>query len=192
MIKTFWVLLATMLLCSGCLGVQRKEYVIQLDRRGKTEPLSNTSGKATIKYVNIFSTDENERDVTFKDFGELVSDYLEGAKLEQDLPNVRNVKKRLFVENNVLCGEISFDFDSLHQVRLYRQGTGPYMYYLNPGSTSTEKYESSNGIVGPDYMPVVFWNPEMSELRLTTVLSEDTTGRRGLVKMYRLWEASRE
>lgn len=191
-----WIFLG--ILFTGCLGVQKKVYVFRLDqpiehrKGGAVKAGNNQSGSATITYVNIFSIDDNQRDVTFKDFGELVSDYLDGDKLEKEMPGIRDVRKRLFVENNTLCGEIRFAFDSLSQVRLFRPAGGPILYFLNPGSNSNERLDSTNGSAGPDYMPIVFWDASATELRFVTTLSEDTTGRRNLVKMFRLWETSRE
>ncbi len=167
---------------TGCLGVEKKEYTIILK--------DGQSGTATIKYVNIFSTDDNEKDVSFKDFGEMISDYYEGNKIEQDFPGIRNVKKRLFVENNTLCGEISFAFDSLSHAHVFRFDDGPFMYFVNSGSNSSEKIEWSNGHFGGDRMPVLFWKRTEKELRFKTVVTEDVTGKRNLVKLYKLWQSS--
>lgn len=169
---------------TGCLGVEKKEYTIRLN--------SAQSGTATIKYVNIFSTDDNEKDVSFKDFGELVSDYLQGNKIEQDFPGIRDVKKRLFIEDNAVCGEITFAFDSLSHVRLFRYEDGPFMSYLHSASGSSEKLETTNGKFGGDIMPVIFWNKAAKELKFKTIVTEDITGRRNLVKLYKMWQTSLE
>lgn len=167
---------------AGCLGVEKKEYTIKLK--------GGESGTATIKYINIFSNDDNEKDVSFKDFGELVSDYLEGNKIEQDFPGIRDVKKRIFIENNTLCGEITFAFDSLSHVKLFRYEDGPYMYYVNTGSSPSEKFEVSNGTFGGEKMPVIFWNKNTNDFQFRTLVTEDVTGKRSFVKLYKMWQSS--
>jgi hypothetical protein len=167
---------------TGCLGVEKKEYTFKLK--------DSQSGTATIKYINIFSTDDNEKDVSFKDFGELVSDYLEGNKIEQDFPGIHDVKKRLFVENNAVCGEITFAFDSLSHVKLFRYEDGPFMFYVNTGSSPSEKFDASNGNFAGDKMPVIFWSKNTKELNFKTVVTEDVTGKRNFLKLYKMWQSS--
>lgn len=181
-LKTVW--LAGMLIFVGCLGVEKKEYTIKLK--------DGQSGTATVKYINIFSNDDDEKDVSFKDFGELVSDYLQGDKIEKDYPGIRDVKKRLFIENNAVCGEITFTFDSLSQIRLYRFEDGPIMYYVNSGSSPSEKFDSSNGMFGGDIMPVIFWNKSMKELLFKTRVTEDTVGKRNLANWYKMWQSNQD
>lgn len=171
-----------LLIFAGCLGVEKKEYTIHLN--------NGQSGTAAIKYINIFSTDDNEKDVSFKDFGELVSDYLQGDKIEKDFPGIHDVKKRLFIENNTVCGEISFAFDSLSHVKLFRYEDGPYMFYINSGSSPSEKLDATNGKFGGETMPVIFWSKNMKELSFKTLVTEDLTGKRSLVKLYKMWQSS--
>ena len=73
-IATFIMLAAAAVLLGGCLGVEKKEYRFTLNPDG--------SGSGVIRYVNVVSIDDNSgteeaKDVSFKDFAELVSDYLE-------------------------------------------------------------------------------------------------------------------
>lgn len=173
-----------LLIVTGCLGVEKKEYTIKLK--------DGQSGTATIKYINIFSNDDNEKDVSFKDFGELVSDYLQGDKIEKDFPGIHDVKKRLYIENNSVCGEISFSFDSLSHVKLFRYEDGPYMFYVNSGSSPSEKFDMSNGKFGGNEMPVIFWKSNIKELQFKTLVTEDTTGKRNLIKWYKMWESTLE
>lgn len=180
--NTAWILGLSIL--AGCLGVEKKEYTIRLK--------DNQSGTATIKYINIFSTDDGEKDVSFKDFGELVSDYLQGDKIEKDYQGIRDVKKRLFIENNAICGEITFAFDSLSHVKLFRYEDGPYMFYINSGPSPSEKLNFTNGTFGGENMPVIFWNKSMKELQFRTIVTEDTAGRKNLVKLYKMWQSSQD
>ena len=174
--------IVTLTFLAGCLGVEKKEYSFKLK--------DGQSGTATIKYINIFSTDDNEKDVSFKDFGELVSDYLEGNKIEQDYSGIRDVKKRLFIENNTLCGEITFAFDSLSHVKMFRYEDGPYMFYVNSGSSPSEKFETSNDTFGGEKMPVIFWNKNTKDFQFRTLVTEDVTGKRSFVKLYKMWQSS--
>jgi hypothetical protein len=178
--NSLWIV--SLLIFVGCLGVEKKEYTIKLK--------DGQSGTATVKYINIFSNDDDEKDVSFKDFGELVSDYLQGDKIEKDYPGIRDVKKRLFIENNAVCGEITFAFDSLSQIRLFRYDDGPFMFYVNSGSSPSEKFDSSNGKFGGEVMPVIFWNKNVKELHFKTLVTEDATGKRNLANWYKMWQSS--
>ncbi|MBL7994503.1 hypothetical protein JNM05_03950 [bacterium] len=181
-IKSFWIVV--LLIFVGCLGVEKKEYTIKLK--------DGQSGTATVKYINIFSNDDDGKDVSFKDFGELVSDYVQGDKIERDYPGIHDIKKRLFIENNTVCGEITFAFDSLSQVRLYRFEDGPFMYYVNSGSSPSEKFDATNGKFGGDIMPVIFWHKNVKELQIRTRVTEDVSGRRNLVNWFKMWQSNRD
>jgi len=172
------------LLLQGCLNVEQKEYYFKINNDG--------SGECRIVYRNILSKDDDGKDVSFKDFGELVSDYLNGDKLEKEYGDIRDVKKRLFVEDGLLCGEMIFSFDSLSQAGLFQfDQDSPLMLYLEQSMFgSNEKYIESNGFYDKDVMPVIFWKRNSRELRLTTQVLEDTTGTRNLVKLYTLWKQS--
>lgn len=71
------------LLLSGCLSAQRKSYKITMTGR--------QSGTCTLTLHNIVSTKDDGRDVSLKDFAELVTDYVEGDKIEADLIGCRNI-----------------------------------------------------------------------------------------------------
>jgi hypothetical protein len=145
------------------------------------------SGTCTITFHNIVSPREEGRDISFKDYAELVTDYLEGAKLEDEMPGCRNVRKRLYEVDGKLNGEITFDFDSLSTLRLFRyDASSPYMMYF--GGASQETFMESNGTYGGETMPVAFWPSATKTMTLTTKLGDIPSDAISLVEQYRKWK----
>lgn len=166
---------------SGCLTVEFKEYYIKLK--------NGQSGEATIRFINIVSESDDTTDITKDDFQTLIETYMNGNKFERDNPGFRNVKKRLYEEKGMLCGEITFTFDTLATVRLFKfDKDSPYMYYAsNP--LSSETLIETNGIVGEPWMPVVFWKKDAREFYVKTKVASDARFRTSLLKQYREWVA---
>ncbi len=167
---------------SGCLTVESKEYHIKL-----TGP---HSGEATIKFINILSESDDTTDIRQEDFQQLIELYVSGSKLEKDNPGYRNVKKRLFEEKGVLCGEVSFTFDSLSTIRFFRfDKESPYMYYAsNP--LSSETLVETNGVQPEQWMPVVFWKRDAKEFYVKTKVSSEAQMQTSLLKQFRDWQAA--
>ena len=69
------------ILFTGCLTVERKEYIIELT--------DGTSGTLTVKYFNIMSQPDDGKDVSLEDFGILINDYLNGNKANENFPNTQ-------------------------------------------------------------------------------------------------------
>lgn len=171
-------------LTSGCLTVEYKEYRVTLK--------SDHSGEATIRFINILSESDDSVDVSREDFRQLIEFYLEGSNLERENPGFHNVKKRLFEQDGQLVGELSFTFDSLSTVRLFRYNHGsPIMYFVGNPLTSEQLIES-NGERGPDWMPVVFWERGARELYFKTRLVSEVPYQRSLLKHFHAWEADPE
>lgn len=178
------ILLLGALTIPGCLTVESKEYRIILR--------SDNSGEATIRFVNIMSESDDTTDVAADDFQQLIEFYLEGTQLENENPGFRNVKKRLFEQQGVLMGEISFTFDSLGAVRLFRfDRSSPYMYFSG-SPLSSEQLIETNGTRGPDWLPVVFWPKDATEFYIKTRVSSEVPYRRSLVQNFQEWEQSRQ
>jgi uncharacterized protein YceK len=177
---TIFLVAIIAVLMTGCLTVEKKIYKVEL----KTP----SSGTATIKYVNLLSKKDENRDVSLKDFAELITDYFEGPKYEQDYPGARNIKKRLFEENGVLCSEVIFEFDSLETIKLFKlDKDSPYMFYT--GSTGCqEEITESNGTQGNQQMPVHFWKKDAKILEWTAVVLKELTDCVSLIEQYRSWE----
>jgi hypothetical protein len=94
----------TALFFAGCLIAEKKEYVFKVNEDG--------SGSGTVRYINLVSQDDEEQDVSFKDFAELVTDYLQGNKFEEENPQFSVTDKKLYEKDGVLIGEFSFTFTS--------------------------------------------------------------------------------
>src|SRR5437867_1869703 len=121
----FFIALFTVTLLTGCLSADHKEIRLSLNADGK-------SGTGKIIFTNIISEpDDSTKDNSKEDFtGALITEYYEGRKIEGTNKGMRNVKKRLYMEDDMLMGEITFDFDDITKLGFYRyKGEGPYMYY---------------------------------------------------------------
>lgn len=173
------VLLLAVLIIPGCLTVEGKEYRFTLK--------PDRSGEATIRFINIMSESDDTTDVSADDFRQLIEFYVKGTQLERENPGFKNVQKRLFEENGMLMGEISFTFDSLSAVRLFRfDQSGPYMYFAG-SPLSSEVLVVTNGTRGPDWMPVVFWPADASEIYIRTRVVSEVPFHRSLVNSFRQW-----
>ncbi len=53
---------------TGCLSTEYKEYIFEIKSDG--------SGEGEIIFYNLVSVEDDEEDVSFKDCGKLVSDYI--------------------------------------------------------------------------------------------------------------------
>jgi len=168
------------ILFTGCLTTEYKEYKFEFTGKG--------SGKLTIKYVNVMSKRDNE-EITKKeeidtDYAELLDKYVNGSEIENAYPNAKLVSKRLFEENYKLCGEVVFEFTDISQVNLYQYDKkSPLMYYLS--SLSSEEFYQSNGKIGPDNMPVIFWDKGLKSLTLTTKVTEQNEETTSMLDMWK-------
>lgn len=165
---------------TGCLNVEKKEYHVKLN--------DDNSGSMTIKYINIVSTEEEEKDVSMKDFATLITDYFEGEKALENYEGAKNVKKRLFEENGVLCGEVKFDFDTLGTSNIFQYDSkSPYMAALSE-KFNGEAYENSNGEYGLGGMTIIFWDNKQRKLNWSTSVMTDMTGAHSLLDEYKNWK----
>jgi hypothetical protein len=169
------------ILISGCLTVEKKEYKLKL-----TGP---TSGKGSIKYINIVSQKDNEnKDVSLKDFAELITDYYQGDKFEKEFPELKNVQKKLYVENDVLVAEVTFDFDSLSHFKIFQYDKdSPYMVLIKE-SFNSEEYAESNGEYNLNNLPVIFWKKNTKEFTWKTTVTSDVSKAVVLVQQFQNWE----
>lgn len=162
----------------GCLLVENKEYHFTVKPDG--------SGTGRITFVNIMSAEDEAEDPSPSDYRELITKYLNGKRFEQDHPQYTNVRKRLYEEDGVLKGEITFDFLSYEDISLFRfQGKGPWMYYTNPGGFNYEHYESSNGEHGGDMMPVIFWPDSATEFEIKTTFEKSERKTQSLLALFK-------
>jgi hypothetical protein len=145
----------------GCLTAERKEIAFTIKPDG--------SGSGKITFYNIMSAEEG-KDVSLTDYTELVNKYLKGTKFEDYYPQYFNFNKRLFTQDGKLNGEITFDFLNYEDAGLYRyQNKGPWMYYIGLKSdVGIDHFDTSNGTLGSDQMPVVFWPEGTTEFHINS------------------------
>jgi len=176
--------LSLVLTFGGCLTVKQKEYRIKL--------YTDNSGEASIRFIGISSASDDSTDVSADDFRYLVEYYFEGTLLEQENPGFHNLTKNLYEEDGKLVGDISFSFDSLGAVRLFRfDAQSPLMYYVGADMFSEQLVET-NGRYDGDRMPVVFWPRGTKELYLRTEVISDAPYQRSLLSTFREWRSHRE
>jgi hypothetical protein len=165
---------------NSCLTVEKKQYTFTFT--GKN------SGNLTVKYINLMSIVDSAGVTEIADFDDLVSNYINGKKIEDSYPGAVNIKKRLFEENGVLCGEVTMDFADLAGVRLFQYDKkSPFMFYAS--SVDGESYIESNGTYGSEIMPVVFFDSKLKKLTVTTSVSKPTDDTYvSLLKEYKKWK----
>ncbi|GAB1431882.1 hypothetical protein MASR2M29_05070 [Spirochaetota bacterium] len=181
--KTRFVLLPGVLaaiLLSGCLAVAEKEYEWTVNPDG--------SGSGVIIWRDLFSLDSEDSDNSAQTFVELINDYINGHTFESENPGLKNVQKRLFMEDQKLCAAISFDFSSLLDAGFYRyQNEGPVMRALD----KDESFLSSSGN-WEEVFPVVFFDIAKKSLKLKTRVSDPTaSGAHSLAQYYSAWSKDR-
>jgi hypothetical protein len=191
-IAAFIMLAAAAVLLGGCLGVEKKEYRFTLNPDG--------SGSGVIRYVNIVSNDDNSgtdeaKNVSFKDFAELASDYLEGSKFEDDHPYLKVTGKRLLEENGVLVGEVTFTFTSLDSAGFFRRpqcDCCPVLYF-NKTEAGEETVSETNGrlVEGVASSPFIEWEGSAREFTFKTTVVSDLSGTRSMVDYYRTWKVKK-
>lgn len=168
---------------TSCLTVEKKEYSFEIT--------GENSGKMTIRYINILSVMDDGKNVTAEDFQELLDKYINGDQIVQDFPGATNINKRLFEENNQLCGEITLDFTELSSARLYQYDKKSPIMMCISAAFDSETYISSNGSYGNDYMPVVFWPSGTKKLETTTSVTVPDETSMSLLQTYRTWKTGK-
>lgn len=172
------------LLFGGCLTAEQKELRLSLNADGK-------SGTGTIVFTGIASEQgDDTMNVSNEDFNSLISEYYQGKTLENALVGTSNIKKRLFINENQLVGELSFEFEDIEKLGFFRyKGMGPYQYYtLADGYFTSGQFAASNGTFGGDKMPIVFWDETVKDFYVKMSLSSPGAPRTSLLDKYTDWE----
>ena len=170
---------------TGCLSTEYKEYIFKIN--------PDDSGEGEIFFYNLVSVEDDEKDDSFKDFGELVSDYIEGTNFENDNPNYQVTNKELFEKDSILVGRVEFAFTNINDIGFFKSEDcecSPLMYYMgNFGET----YSESNGnYLGEEKdFPVIIWQSDVNEIYIKTIVQEDLTGAHSLLKLYHTWKDSK-
>ena len=179
----FILAIVGMVFSAGCLQVEKKQYKLKLT--------GVNSGTGTIKFINIVSQNEDEKDVSMKDFASLVTDYMEGDELLTKYPGLKIKDKKLFEEKGQLCGEVTFEFDSLETFRIYKYDeSSPFMLIFD--TFAGENYASSNGDYGKINANIVFWKKAQKEFTWETSSQLDTANVRSMVENYRSWKKGKK
>lgn len=177
--------LFSILLFSGCLTADHKEVRLTLNADGK-------SGSGKITFTNIVSEpDDSSKDNSKDDFNNaLITEYYQGRKIEESNKGIKNVKKRLYLDDDRLMGEVTFDFDDVTKLGFYRfKGEGPYMYYtISDGYFTSGQFEATNGTYGDEKtMPVIFWDSNARDFYFKVSLSTPNVVHHSLAKFYSDW-----
>lgn len=166
---------------TSCLTVEKKKYTFEIT--GKN------TGKLTITYVNIFSQMDDSTDVSEQDFDDLISNHLNGTKIEESFPLATNVQKRLYEENNMLMGEVTMNFNNLEAVRLYQLNSKSPVCFSVSQTIDSETFESTNGTLGnKDFMNVIFWPGKTKKMEVVTTVNAFDEKSVSLVRQYRRWK----
>lgn len=179
-LKLVFIFIGIAIFLSSCLTCEYKEYKFDLTEKGK--------GRLTVKFVNIISKFDSEEmskeEQMTKDYEELTTTYMTGDEMEKKFPNAKLVSKRLFEENNQLCGEVIYEFDDISKINIYQYDKkSPYMYSFS--ALSSEAFHKSNGKQGPEYFPVIIWDKDEKELKLTTKVNEPDEKCSSLLTMWK-------
>lgn len=169
------------IILSGCLNYEKREVTLELT--------GEHSGKGKVKYINIMSQKDDGKDVSLKDFGELINDYLQGDAVPDDLDFLNNIKKDLYIEDGKLVGEMSFEFDSLSHFNIYRYDeNSPWMLLLGSDMTSTEVLET-NGDYGRINAPIIFWDKKTKKMSWKILNQEDMSEMVSMNDLFKDWKA---
>ncbi len=171
-------ILAAVLL-TGCLTPVTKEYKINVNSDG--------SGKGTIRFVDIISSEPEDDAEMQSDFDELINDYLEGTYFEDDYPGMIVTDKKLFEEKGVLVGQIDFEFESIEALEFFRYDECDCCPWMLLGLISDENLITSNGETVDGENPIYIWPPDTKEMEFTTVLSSKSDGK-SLLPLYKEWK----
>lgn len=177
------LLFVTALMSGGCLIAEKKEYRFKVNADG--------SGTGTIKFINIVSQDDDDQDVSFKDFAELVTDYVEGTKWEDENSYCTVTGKKLYEQNGVLVGEVSFTFTDWNAAGfLIESGCSccPVLYHFE--GTNNENYSASSGeYLGADGgLPLIKFASGTKQFDMDTYFLENLDGTHPLLKHYSSWK----
>lgn len=167
---------------AGCLTMESKEYTFKL-KDGK-------KGSGKIKYINIMHTMDSAS-TPEAEYEDLVANYLNGKKPEDEMLGVKNVKKRLFEEDNQLCGEITFDFDDITTLKFFNYKDMVWAYSLGGGSLfgGNEAFFSSNGTHGGENMNAIFWDGDQKEFTFKTTVTQNDKKNESLLN---IWKSKRD
>mgnify|MGYP000854854105 CR=1 FL=1 len=164
-ILSILTLISFIILLSGCLTVERKEYTFELT--------GDNSGRLTIRYINIMSILDDGQDVSGDDFEELINTYLNGTSIEDEYPMATVVSKKLYEQDNQLCAEVIIEFTDLASVKLHQfDPNSGYFHVIPSGGFVNERFDNTNGQYASDEVPIIRWLSAVRKLEFSTILNE--------------------
>lgn len=174
--------MAFLSLLTGCLTTESKQYSFKVKPDG--------SGEGSITFINIVSQDDDGRDVSFKDFGELVTDYLEGSSFEDANANYTVTGKRLYEKDGKLNAEVTFTFESIDNIGFFRTADCECAPVLFSTSSLQETLTESNGRNLNESMnvPLISWDASTKEYNFKTTVLDDTSNTRSLLAHWQKWK----
>lgn len=178
----FFMVLLISLVLTGCLTTEFKEYRFSVNADG--------SGTGTIKFINIVSEEDEEKDVSFADFQELINNYLQGDQFETDNPDLNVNSKEIFEENGQLCALVKFSFDHYRNIDFFRYDKcecAPMMYYA--GDLSETVIETDGMSLTEDSsIPIYYWDPQITDFYVKTAVKEDMGDAHDMIDLHKIWK----
>ncbi len=174
------LLVSLIFFMSGCLQVEKKQYIIKLNKDG--------SGSGEIVYMNLYSEDDEEgKENKQEDFDTLINDYIDGTTFEDENPGLKNVEKKLYEKKGQLWAKVTFEFDKPKAIGLFQyDDDSPWMWFAGSDETFLE---SKKGEYGDDKMPVIFWDKGAKKFDFTTSVGEySEKDCRSLVDNWKAWD----
>ncbi len=184
-LQRIFALLLTALLFTGCLATEYKEYRFNLN--------ADKTGTGSVIFYNLISVEDDEQNVSFKDFGELVTDYVEGTRFKDDNPGYNVTSKEIYEENGLLVGKVEFTFEDIRSIGFYKAkdcDCSSLLYYMGDFG---ETYSESNGnfLGAEDDFPMIEWEAGTKEIYLKTIVQEDLESTHSLLPLYKTWKETK-
>ncbi|MDP8221163.1 MAG: hypothetical protein P9X26_07445 [Candidatus Stygibacter frigidus] len=179
--RIFMILLISFFL-SGCLTTQFKEYRFTFNQDG--------SGTGSIKFINIVSEEDEDKDVSYADFQELINSYLQGEQFETDNPEFRVISKELFEENGQLCAKVEFAFVHYSDASFLKYDKcdcSPMMYYAGDLSETVIETDGET-MSGSESIPVYFWDNNSTTCYIKTQVKDDMSDAHEMMDIYKIWK----
>ncbi len=178
-------LIVITLLINGCLTTESKEYSFTLNSDG--------SGSGEIKFINIVSQEDEGKDVSFSDFDDLMNNWINGDDFEKANPRLRVKSKELYEDKGQLCGKVSFTFDRVRDINLYRFDNyedAPMIFYFGD---LTETLIETNGkrLSGGKDIPIIYIDGDARSFTYKTQVEENMSNTHSLLSLHKVWIKNR-
>ena len=188
-----WAAFAATLFLNGCLWLEKAEFHIRVNPDG--------SGSGSVRYINICDApDSVTGSVSGAElsgaFTTLMDQYVHGDGFEQEYNQAHVTGKRLFRQDSMLCGEVTFTFDSLAAFNLfrYRDAKGGFISHLvHPlfGLYHTAVLQSNAGLTARfEGDAALVWPASVHEFDFTVVTTFDSLYPTRTFSLANVWSRS--